>query len=760
MTGYSQHRIGDFLVYDHSNGLPASLYYSVCQSSDGYLWIGSSSGLVRFDGKRYEIFFSDYADTNTIADNVITDVVEDDNGNLWLAGFYQGISKYNLRTGKIKRYPNPVQESGSAYGVYRIMKDQQGHIWAGTRDHGLGHYIEKEDRFEYFFTENAAQSDVSKHGPKAVSDIAIDHQQNHILWLSGYDGLYSFDTKQKTFTRYVYYAPETKNQAIPFLAIATDAGSMIWLGTWLNGLISFDKIAHTFNSYLYEKAERPNSTLYQVIDIKSVNDSTLYLAARNAGLLSFHKKTKKIRPILTNEMLPDGSSGIDIQQISITPDAGIFIGGNYYLYQQHPAFNRFSHSSQELLGIDFNFHQSVLDPHRSGYWMAPIDAVGILFISKDMTHQRMYVTTDKRDFYFTDVALGHNKDIWAISITSGLLKFDELTELFKPAWSAFPGADTLSRKIEAIESDKEGNLWMVTNQALYYWMDGKSQMLEFQLIEKGNTPLNQIDLCTGMHQDAWVSSDQGLFHVEISHHKTTHIIPGANRQKNIANALVKSMTIDHEGNAWVGFESDGIQVVSGTDHTILSKYTLKEGLPGMQINHMATDSAGRIWAGTSAGLALFNPDDEASVWQLFNREDGIKRDYIDRSIATTTDGKLFFNLDKGFSWIDIGDKRAVSDQAPVMHLVSLFVDGKPYHKKDVVPDLIGSLELPYATKEIRIDYAAMDWVHPFRTKYFYRIEGISQPDEWTENHQAMITLTGIKPGKYLLKAYCCKWGWY
>jgi ligand-binding sensor domain-containing protein/two-component sensor histidine kinase len=752
-TGYSQHRIGDFMVYGNNNGLPASLYYSVCQSSDGYLWIGSSSGLVRFDGKRYKIFFSDYADTTTIADNVITDLVEDDNGNLWMAGFYQGISRYNLRTGKVKRYPNPSQESGGAYGVYRIMKDQQGQIWSGTKDHGLGHYIEKEDRFEYFFKENAAHGDMSKRGPIVVSDIAIDQQEPHILWLSGYDGLYAFDTHQRIFQRFSYYAPEMKDHIIPFLAVETDLSSTIWLGTWHNGLISFDKTTKTFDAYPYFLADVPNSTKYQVIDVKSTNDSTLYLAARNSGLLTFHKRTHVIKPLLTNAMLPDGSSGIDVQQITITPDAGVFIGGNYYLYQQHPAFNRFSQSRHDDYGEQFSLQQSVYDAQRSGYWLAVIDAGGVLFLTKDMSHQRKYGTENKSELYILDVAVDQKQDVWVVSYASGLLKLDDDDEIFKIAKHAFPGADTLSAQIIEIENDYEGNLWLATNRALYYWSIENNLLHTFNLPLEGNSPLDHIKLCAGRNQDAWISSDQGLYHCKMDPDIVTHLLPVAAEQNSIANKVVKSMTIDHNGNAWVGYESDGIQVVSGTDHTILSRYTLKDGLPGMQINQMATDSAGRIWVGTSAGLALFNPDAEASVWQLFNREDGIKRDYIDRSISTTTDGKLFFNLDNGFSWVDLGDKGGVSDHTPVIHLVSLLVDGKPYRGKEADTDRTGSLELPYATKEVRIEYAAMDWVHPFRTKYFYRIEGISQPKEWTENHQAMITLTGIKPGKYLLKAY-------
>ncbi|MBP6681302.1 MAG: hypothetical protein KA166_08925, partial [Saprospiraceae bacterium] len=508
-----------------------------------------------------------------------------------------------------------------------------------------------------------------------------------------------------------------------------------------------------FNPYPFDKAEVPNSTYYQVIDIKSINDTTLYLAARNSGLLSFHKSSHDIYPLLTNEMLPGGSSGIDIQQISITPEAGVFVGGNYYLYQQHADFNRFSQSKFDTYGKYFGLVHAVYDPHRSGYWAAAFDAGGILFLTKDMSHQRKYSTNDKRDLHFQDVAIDSKNAIWVVSYTSGLLKLDEQDELFKVPTNEFPGADSISNQIVGIENDKEGNLWLVSDHSLYYWEAGKNKLQEFNFLDKGNPPLGNVALSAGRHHDAWVSSNQGVFHCMIEQNKIVHIVADVRGQKSIASNQVKSMTIDHDGNAWVGFESDGIQVVSGTDHSILVRYTLKDGLPGMQINHMATDSAGRIWVGTSAGLALFNPNAEASVWQLFNREDGIKRDYIDRSITTTADGKLFFNLDGGFSWIDIGIDQSMADRIPVLHLVSLMVDGKPYQKEDVLPDFIRTIELPYTTKEISIEYAAMDWLHPFRTKYFYRIEGISQPQEWTENNQAMITLTGMKPGKYLLKAY-------
>ncbi|MDQ3018022.1 MAG: hypothetical protein M3R25_15020, partial [Bacteroidota bacterium] len=223
-------------------------------------------------------------------------------------------------------------------------------------------------------------------------------------------------------------------------------------------------------------------------------------------------------------------------------------------------------------------------------------------------------------------------------------------------------------------------------------------------------------------------------------------------KKGLANPNINSITIDRKGNAWVGFESDGVQIVSANDHHIIASYNLSHDLPGMQINHLTTDATGSIWAGTSAGLALFDPNADAQLWQLFNRQDGIKRDYIDRPIMATSDGKLFFNIENGVSWIDIGNEGFLQENSPILHLTSVTIDGINY-RDDLLANYIDQVDLKYGIKEIRLEFAAMDWLHPTRTKYFYRIEGINGKDEWIENNQAIITLTGLRPGQYHLQLY-------
>ncbi len=286
----------------------------------------------------------------------------------------------------------------------------------------------------------------------------------------------------------------------------------------------------------------------------------------------------------------------------------------------------------------------------------------------------------------------------------------------------------------------------------FYWKVKENFLQEINLVQDEEQSLDQLTLCSGQEQDVWIGSDRGLFHYHALTDKLYHLTPDEKTKSGIANLFIKAMTIDRAGNAWLGFESDGIQVIRASDHTIMSVYNLKHGLPGMQINSMATDTVGKIWVGTSAGLALFDPDSDAGVWQLFNREDGIERDYIDRPIVATEDGRLFFNVEGGVSWVDVTDDPAISMRVPSMHITYVDVDGQAYNKEGL-PDFLQTIELSYASKELQIGYAAMDWPHPFRTKYFYRLEGVTQSKEWIENPQATISLTDMKPGAYKLRLY-------
>ena len=57
----------------------------MAQDDDGFVWLGTSDGLNRFDGLNTEIFRFTLRDTNCICDNEVLDLVNDKKGNLWIA---------------------------------------------------------------------------------------------------------------------------------------------------------------------------------------------------------------------------------------------------------------------------------------------------------------------------------------------------------------------------------------------------------------------------------------------------------------------------------------------------------------------------------------------------------------------------------------------------------------------------------------------------------------------------------------------------
>lgn len=729
-SAYAQQRVGNFIAYGRESGLQSSLNYSVFQSSDGYLWIGTASGLMRFDGKRYKNFFSRYIDPNSPSDNFITEFEEDKNKNLWICGYLNGLTKYDPRTGNFRQYPG--------YGIFAIHKDKKEDLWVGTAGRGLARYNYAKDSFDLFDPDPSADKNY-------VTDLTSDKKHSETLWLSTYDGFYSFNKQYGNFKKIQTALIEN----VPLLSIETDKQSCVWLGSRGRGIFCFD-----INKQVLTQIKPADFTAF---DIKAVNDSIMYIAAGNKGILSLNTKTKKIVSLSQEQGFNWPVTNPDIQKISVTKSAGIFAGGYSYIYQLHPSFLRFSatvhfNKNADEAG-DIYLNQALFDAQRNVYWMACYNVKGLYRISADFNKQEIIPALETMidEKSFSNVCITATNQVLAVGETSGLWFFDKSAQHFRLAKNLFPGSDTLYSKIIRIEADSKGNCWMFAGDRMLYW-DTKNKTISSLPLTRNtsfrNTAgISNVKLKIDKKNRAWLATNIGLFVCDQVQKKVAHIIPAGKTEADIANLFVKAITIDKYGYAWLGYTTEGLQVVDPETKKIVSVHDLDGGLPSMQVNYMATDTAGRIWAATDPGLAMFDP--VMKQWQLFNRYDGINRDYLDRPIIACSNGIMIIDQVNGFSWFDCTKFRA-SDQIPVIHITSLKIDGTPY-KSDVLPDYEEKLELPWRTNDINIEFSAMDWLYPGRTRYYYLVEGIHDPTGWIRISEGSINLPGMKPGHYTLK---------
>ncbi len=724
----------------------SNLNYSAYQSRNGYLWFGTLNGLVRFDGKRYKNYFSNYADPKSPADNTIFDITEDKNGDLWFAGFYHGATRYNQHTGVFKKYPVLSKDNFPYYGIYRIFSDSQGNLWFATAGRGLARYIFEKDNFEFFYPEPDKPKDGSVRGYNYVTDITEDKKNKNILWITGFHGLFLFDKLTKAFTHFT--SDVTASQPdILFNDVEQDNKGRLWLGTWGSGLHCFETatkkfIKGTFNSY--------PGVFY---DLKMINDSLLYAACLNQGLFQLNTETGSFTNITPPRNPADPTAQQpNIQKVSVTPDAGVFIGGNYYFYQQHPDFRRLKKNIFFPKGkpnANTELNDCVWDEKRQQYWIATNN--GIYRLQKDLKEitGSTIVTRRESSTYYFDIVIDGLQRVWVLNFSEGVLQWNDEERSFRPA-SNIIIPDSLIKKVKDIIADKSGNLWFVTGEDFIYWdvSQNKTETFHFAWDKdyKGTRMLNSSELKVDPEGNAWWLSQNGIFHCNRTSKKVTHIFKTGKTEYDLASQVVRAGSFDAYKGLWIT-SGNGIQVMDRNDFSILANHDIAGGLPSMAINAIAADKAGRIWAGTAAGLAFFDPP--TKTWKLFNRFDGLERDYLDGQIIVTSNNKIVVDQVNGFLIRDINELLPQGNP-PALRITSIFINKQEYNDT-LLPEFVDKLVLSHKQNNIEIEYAAMDWVYPFKTTYQYTIEGIPSASTWMPDPECKINLTGLQPGDYVVR---------
>src|SRR5512147_133426 len=133
-------------VWRTAEGLPQNAVLSVLQSRDGYLWLGTTAGLVRFDGVRFTVF--DKTNTGAIGHNQISALFEDRDGSLWIGTFGGGLAR--RQDGRFTAY---TTRDGLSHDVVKaITQAGDGALWVATLAHGINRF--EGGRFTVYTTRN------------------------------------------------------------------------------------------------------------------------------------------------------------------------------------------------------------------------------------------------------------------------------------------------------------------------------------------------------------------------------------------------------------------------------------------------------------------------------------------------------------------------------------------------------------------------------------------------------------------------------
>ncbi|PKP18014.1 MAG: hypothetical protein CVU05_14455, partial [Bacteroidetes bacterium HGW-Bacteroidetes-21] len=222
---------------------PANGFISVLfVDSRNKLWIGSDGGLTCYDGKSFTYYVSS-EDTTTVSDESVWGIDEDASGNIWIATWNGGLSRYSAKTGTFKRYKSlpGKQNSLTCNNLNTVLCDGKNHVWVGTWEHGL-EMLDNSTGLWHHFTYDAANSKSLSHN--IVLSLFEDKEGN--VWAGTFGGgLNKYRPADSSFTRYTVKDGLSDNTV---MGIEQDKAGNLWIFT-MKGVSRLDPVKNTIRNY-------------------------------------------------------------------------------------------------------------------------------------------------------------------------------------------------------------------------------------------------------------------------------------------------------------------------------------------------------------------------------------------------------------------------------------------------------------------------------------------------------------------------------
>ncbi|NQZ08489.1 MAG: hypothetical protein HRT35_15155 [Algicola sp.] len=257
----------------------------IFRSQSGYLWIGTSEGLIRFDGYSAKRYKNNSKDDTSLSHNAVFDILEDKQHNLWIATYGGGLNKFTPQTGQFETMDLRLKETDDqVLELHFLSIDKQNQLWIGSTSGLL--------RFDITSKKAVALPPALAQIPKAsINGALIDSQNN--LWIGSFAyGVYYYQRKANNAGKLHHFIhDETSSTSISnnnIRTITTDENGDIWLGT-TQGLNKYNPTLKTFERFVPSNQKDINDSGFQddIIAIQTDHNGHLWIGTIGGGTMMF-----------------------------------------------------------------------------------------------------------------------------------------------------------------------------------------------------------------------------------------------------------------------------------------------------------------------------------------------------------------------------------------------------------------------------------------------------------------------------------------
>ena len=711
------------------DGFCKGVIQAIAQTPDGYLWLGTQFGLLRFDGAR-AVAWPPPADEQLHGSDIFLLTTARD-GTLWI-GTTKGLASW--KSGKLTQYKQLAGQN-----ILSLLEDHAGTVWLGTSGNATGNLCAIQGGALQCYGAN------SNFGGGVLS-LYEDSLGN--LWVGALDGVWR-------------WRPGAPNL---YPMQASEMRSML-ANPGFNQDLFRGNSAEVLKAGISELSkvpeENPDKSPIRAFERhvkaqRSLRDRNggLWIGTVDRGLLHFHDGRLDVFS------QSDGLSGDLVRCLFEDSEGNIWVATGNGLDR----FREFRIPTISVRqGLSNTTVFSVLAAPDGAVWLGTFDGLNRLndgqftiFRKRGEQARRnaMAGVTEVTNSGLPDDVESLGQDgrgrFW-VSTHSGLTYFEN--------GRFIPVNGVAGREVRSIAGDDAGNLWIShSSQGLLRVLDG-SVVARFPWAALGGKEYAKAMVADPVNGGLWLGFAQGA----LAYFKDGRVRESYSIVDSSGHGSVPGLHLDHDGTLWAGTESGLSRVKSGRIATLASK----NGLPCDTVHWLEEDDAHSLWLFMPCGLVrIARPEldawgalaDKATLKSppqglhvtVFDSVDGVRTRALaggySPHVAKSRDGRIWYAVQDGVSVID-PSHLPFNRLPPPVHIEQITADRKMY-------DASVGLRLPPLVRDLTVDYTALSLVVPEKVLFRYKLEGRDR--DWQDvGNRRQAFYTDLSPGNYRFRVTAC-----
>ena len=684
---------------------------SIAQTPDGYIWLGTEFGLLRFDGVR-AIPWQPAGEQ--LPANYITSLLAARDGTLWV-GMRTGLASW--KDGRLTKYPELAGQL-----VYSLLEDRDGTVWAG----GIG----VPDVGKLCAIRSGSVQCNGGDGSLGDGIVSLYEDAKGNLWVGGFNGFWRWKGGPSEF----FPMQGGPNGIRGFVE---NAEGRLLIGTHVGIKRLVDGRIETYPLPGPVQRFQVNRTLRD-------RDGGFWVGTLERGLVHVHKGKADVFS------QADGLTGDFVDHLLEDREGNIWVATTDGLDRFRAYCVPTISLKQGLLNSEA---YSVLAAQDGDIWIGTRTALytwkdgQISVFGRRMGSRKAHgkLRGEPPNSFFQD----SSGRIWVSTNQEfGYVQDDKFV----------PIRDVPGGPVHSIAEVPSGHLWIANqNAGLLHLFQGKV-VQHIPWGELGRKDYAHVLAADPSQRGLWL----GFYHSGVAYFADGGVRVSYSTADGLGEGVVNDLRFATRGALWAATESGLSRILDGRIQTLTSK----NGLPCDQVHWSIEDDDHFVWIYTSCGLVR-TAQSELDAWAadpariikitIFDTSDGITSHstaggYSPR-VAKSADGKLWFALWDGVSVID-PRHLPVNKVPPPVHVQQITADRKTYWQNlsgDASPS---PPRLPPQVRDLTIDYTALSLVIPEKVLFRYKLEGWDH--DWQDaGTRRQAFYSNLAPRKYRFRVMAC-----